>query len=425
MAQLRISLLGPFQVSRGGLPISGFESDKARALLAYLVVEADRPHRREALAGLLWPDTPERTARTNLRSALANLRQVIRDHQATPPFFISTRQTIQFNLHSDYELDVKLFLDGLSDVEDSKGAQTNNQIATLKNAINLYRGEFLTGFYLRDAPLFEEWTFVNREALQRQALSGLHLLTSYYQELNNYDQALKHAQHQITLEPYQETAHQQVMWLLALNGQRNEALAHYKRFHNLLQDELSTKPLEQTQAMHARILSNELPELPKTTIILRREPREVGECPYRGLAPFREVDAPFFFGREEFSTQLEEAVQKQSMVAVIVGSSGMGKSSVVYAGLLPRLRDDRSWQLVNLRPSGQPLQALANSLLPASKANLRGGERVREIQNLAVELQEGELSLIDLVNSCLQETTQADRLLLFVDQFEELYTHCP
>jgi len=107
MARLEIFLLGSFQATLDSEPLTNFESDKARALLAYLAVEADRPHRREALAGLLWPDTPERTARTNLRSALANLRQLLNDHQTQPPYLLVTRQTIQFNSESDHWLDVE------------------------------------------------------------------------------------------------------------------------------------------------------------------------------------------------------------------------------------------------------------------------------------------------------------------------------
>ena len=71
MAHLALHLLGPFQVLLDGQPVSGFESAKVRALLAYLAVEADRPHRRETLAGLLWPHRPDRVARGNLRRALA------------------------------------------------------------------------------------------------------------------------------------------------------------------------------------------------------------------------------------------------------------------------------------------------------------------------------------------------------------------
>ena len=109
MSRLNIRLLGSFQISAGKEPIAHFESDKVRALLAYLVVEASRPHRREVLAGLLWPDIPERSARTNLRGGLANLRKVIGDRTTDPPFLLITRQTIQFNTASDYWSDVHAF----------------------------------------------------------------------------------------------------------------------------------------------------------------------------------------------------------------------------------------------------------------------------------------------------------------------------
>jgi hypothetical protein len=68
-------------------------------------------------------------------------------------------------------------------------------------------------------------------------------------------------------------------------------------------------------------------------------------CPYRGLLHFREEDAPFFFGRETAVDKLMHAVQREPLVAV-VGASGSGKSSVVRAGLVPRLRSDRgtAWE---------------------------------------------------------------------------------
>src|SRR6266511_3796346 len=94
-------------VTTDGAPITTFESDKVRALLAYLAVEADRPHRRDALAGLLWPERPERAAHLNLNQALANLRGALGDRTATPPFLCITRETVQFNRASDYELDVE------------------------------------------------------------------------------------------------------------------------------------------------------------------------------------------------------------------------------------------------------------------------------------------------------------------------------
>ena len=109
MAHLSLSLLGPLQVTLDGQPVTGFKSNKVRALLAYLAVEADRPHRREVLAGLLWPDKPERAARANLRNALANLRKALGDRDASPPYLQITRETIQFSLASDHWLDVAAF----------------------------------------------------------------------------------------------------------------------------------------------------------------------------------------------------------------------------------------------------------------------------------------------------------------------------
>ena len=417
MAQLQISLFGPFQVTLDGAPVTGFESDKARALLAYLAVETDCPHRREVLAGLLWPDTPERTARTNLRSALANIRQVIDDHQADPPFLLTTHQTIQFNRASNARLDVDVLADAVRET-------LSTDIPTLHEAVDLYQGQFLAGFYIQGTPLFEEWVLITRESLQRQAMHAMHRLTTYFEGTGATEQALQLAQRQVDLEPYQETAHQQVMLMLALNGQRNEALVHYDRFRTLLESELGVAPLDQTQEMYARLVDGELPGSPTNKLVLRREPRLVGECPYRGLAAFREADAPYFYGREAFTEYLDECIQKRSM-SVIVGSSGTGKSSAVFAGLLPRLQDDWRWLLTDLRPSSDPFSALASALSPAQQAGLKESDRWIETQKQADALREGELTLSELVEGILENSKNADRLLLFIDQFEELYTRCP
>src|SRR3954466_15573671 len=109
MARLSLAVLGPLRITLDGQPVTGFAYHKVRALLAYLAVEADSPHHRDALVGLLWPELPDTAARTNLRQALANLRETIGDATATPPFLLITRDTIQFNQSSDYDLDVATF----------------------------------------------------------------------------------------------------------------------------------------------------------------------------------------------------------------------------------------------------------------------------------------------------------------------------
>ena len=145
MPRLTMSLFGSFQVALDEKPVSGFASKKAQALLAYLVVEADRPHQREALAGLLWPDYPEGSARTSLRSVLANLRRAISDRRAAPPLLKISRQTLQFNQASDHQLDVALF-NRLSAV----GPPGQGAIARLEEAGAVYQGPFLAGFSLPD-----------------------------------------------------------------------------------------------------------------------------------------------------------------------------------------------------------------------------------------------------------------------------------
>jgi hypothetical protein len=97
MARLDVSLLGPFQVTRDATPLSGFAYDKVRALLAYLVVEADRPWRRETLASLFWPDQDDRSARHSLSQALFSLRKAIDDRDADSPLLLVTSDTVQLN----------------------------------------------------------------------------------------------------------------------------------------------------------------------------------------------------------------------------------------------------------------------------------------------------------------------------------------
>jgi TIR domain/AAA ATPase domain len=146
-------------------------------------------------------------------------------------------------------------------------------------------------------------------------------------------------------------------------------------------------------------------------------------CPYRGLLHFREEDAPFFFGREVAIDKLASAVQRQPFVAV-AGASGSGKSSVVRAGLVPRLRSDRRtvWETVILVPTDQPLKALARALLPLLEPTIGEVDRLAQAAKLAEHLRSGTISLYDIVGRVLEKQSGTDRLLIVIDQFEELYT---
>jgi DNA-binding SARP family transcriptional activator len=127
---------------------------KSQAPLCYLVVTG-QVHSREKLAGLLWGDKPEANAKANLRKALSGLRQLFGDA------LLVTRQTVAFNRESDYWLDVETFESALAE-DDAASAKLD----PLCEAVELYRGEFLEGFSVRQALEFEEWVLQERERLR-------------------------------------------------------------------------------------------------------------------------------------------------------------------------------------------------------------------------------------------------------------------
>jgi WD40 repeat protein len=146
--------------------------------------------------------------------------------------------------------------------------------------------------------------------------------------------------------------------------------------------------------------------------------------PYRGLAVFREEHAPFFFGRDTFNQKMTEAVRKRDLVA-IMGPSGSGKSSVIFAGLVPRLRRQGDWTIAEFRPGRNPFQTLAAALLPLVTYNLTDIDRLIETRKLTEALRGQTLPLRDVIDQIQQNQPPQNHLLLIADQFEELYTLCP
>ena len=205
MAHLSIACLGTFQVMLDGELVTDFKSNRVRALLIYLAVEADRPHRREALAGLLWPEWPDREALSNLRYALSSLRRVIGDRTAEPPFLLTSRETLQFNTASDYRLDVKAFL---TQAEFARGLDRRPpDLLSLEKAIALHCGPFLEGFSVSDSAGFEEWVLNKRQQTDQAFISALRCLATSYEQIGQYTQAQAWAQRLIELEPWDEAAH--------------------------------------------------------------------------------------------------------------------------------------------------------------------------------------------------------------------------
>jgi predicted ATPase/DNA-binding SARP family transcriptional activator len=322
MARLSLALLGPLQVMLDGAPITTFESDKVRALLAYLAIEADRPHRRDALAGLLWPDRPERAAHLNLNQALANLRGAIGDRTATPPFLSITRETVQFNRASDYELDVEAFSARLAACKEHLHrhvATCKSCIQRLQQAADLYRGSFLAQFFLSDSAAFEEWALLKREWLHRRALHTLARLADYHERRGDCEQAQHYTWQQLELEPWREESHRQLMRVLALSGQRSAALEQYERCRRALADELGVEPAEETTALYENIRDTASAEMSPQ----RDETQHLQNFPAQPTA---------LIGREAELAELGALLENPACrLITIVGPGGIGKTRLVLA----------------------------------------------------------------------------------------------
>jgi len=147
-------------------------------------------------------------------------------------------------------------------------------------------------------------------------------------------------------------------------------------------------------------------------------------CPYQGLFPFEPEDAEFFFGRDVFIEELYQATKERNVIPVL-GASGSGKSSVVLAGLVPKLQQERHWRFTYFRPQdGNDLfHALALALVPLYASKSDETERMRQARQLADMLGQSELSLSDVFYQ-IQQNHPNEQVILIGDQFEEIYIRC-
>ena len=154
-------------------------------------------------------------------------------------------------------------------------------------------------------------------------------------------------------------------------------------------------------------------------------------CPYRGLNAFREEDAALFFGRDRVLDEPEQGLLHKVLtcpLVAVVGASGSGKSSVVRAGLLPRLRREPpsrgTWDVVVFRPEKYPFLKLAMALEAARNPEASDTARKKDAADLSELWSSGKFPL-ELSLGEAREALRVDRLLVVVDQFEELTTLTP
>jgi ABC-type oligopeptide transport system substrate-binding subunit/DNA-binding SARP family transcriptional activator len=333
-------------VRRAGVPVT-FSSSKALALLCYLAVTG-RPHARPALAVLLWGDFPEANARNNLRKALAHLRQWVGPHLSI------TRQAVAFNREPPYWLDVEVFEAGV------RGASSETDVERLQEAVELYQGDFLEGFYVRQALAYEEWVLAERARLRELALDALHTLAVHHTRRGEagHPAALRHTTHLLALEPWREEAHRGLMRLLARSGQRGAALAQYGTCCQVLAKELNVEPGPETTALYERICAGELDRPPP-------EPTPVA-LPSFLSSPPSDIVPPPFVARERELAQLDGfldlALAGQGQVVFVTGEAGCGKTGLTQE--FGRRAQERQADLVVAGGNCNAFSGLGDPYLP-------------------------------------------------------------
>lgn len=240
---LQIYLLGAPIIVRDGHPVQGFVSHKAAALLYYLAATA-QPHMRETLTALLWPDAADAQAKKNLRDVLSNLRRLFANELSI------SRQQVAFQRLPHVEIDCQLLLEALEGAQPGKASA-----ALLQQVLTHYRGDFLAGFQINQAELFETWLRGEREHIRQRVSQFLHGEIEAALARGAYPEGIAAASHLLTLEPWSERAHRHLMSLLAASGQRSEALAQFERCRALLAEELGVEPDPTTLALYQRILA--------------------------------------------------------------------------------------------------------------------------------------------------------------------------
>lgn len=403
---LFISLLGPFSVAVNGEPLIGFESQKSRALLAYLAVEAEQNHSRSTLATLLWPEATANTARKNLRQALYNLRQTLSEIAAADLLHI-TPQVVRFSPGAGVQVDVRTFAELLETSKRHPHRRLDSCPACrerLRQAVQLYGGDFLAGFSLPDADEFEGWLQRRRDQYRAAALDALDELAAYYERAQEYGLAQGYYERQRDIEPWRERAHQGLMRVYALLGHHAAAQRQYEKLCDILRQELDCEPSAESVALAKSVRQQSV------------QRQTLDDNPYKGLQAFTEADAADFFGREDMVGDLVALVSAQALT-VVMGASGSGKSSIIQAGLLSRLRHDliaghERWRIASFRPGKTPYQTLAKAL-----ATL--GTIASSPAEIADLLEAADASLTHLL-----APPAGERILLVVDQFEELFTEC-
>ena len=405
---LVIRLLGRFEL-RKDAELVVIPSRQAQSLLAYLALTPGVSHRREKLAGLLWPDIPETDARRNLRGVHYQIRKAIRVQGPLRADDIG----IEFVMGPDIWVDVHALTQNLS---------SHYSPDELIQVVSVYGGELLPGFY-------DEWVTLEREHLQSVFENRISLLLNQLSEARRWKEVLEWGDRWIALVGQSEPACRALMLAYSGLGDLSGVGHAFQRCVESLEKDLGVEPSDETRQLFTQLTQKRSAPKPVIETSGKNElPPE--KPPFKGLQVYDEPDAALFFGREDLTVRLLERLgilkgsrSEGECLLVIVGASGCGKSSLVRAGLAPTIRRSMEaeeegcvqpkpmWDIHILTPSNHPLESLAASLT-------RSVESVTAAATLIDDM------ICDPRCLRLYLRKLPAPLFLIVDQLEELFTLC-
>ena len=388
---VQFGILGPLEVRHDDAVVT-IVGRRQRALLALLLCHSNRFVSRDQLIDELFGETPGRSPERMLRVQLSRLRKALMEAGAHRRVVAQGSGYLLKVAPGELDLDVFEHL-----VEDGRAAvaagDPGRAASLLRQAEELWRGRALAD--LEDEPFaqLEGRRLEELRLLAREDRIDAELALGHHAPLCAELIALT-AEH-----PLRERMRGQLMLALYRAGRQADALAVYRQTGDLLREELGLDPGVALRTLELSILQQNAVLDPD-----RSDDPSDGDgngdsarCPFKGLESFDVKDAHYFFGRERVVTELVARLTESSLVG-IVGASGIGKSSVLRAGLLAALSSgdlpgSAHWPQVVLRPGRAPTAALAAAV---------GEDPLTVLERLA----------------------PGERLVVAVDQLEELFTTC-
>lgn len=307
MSSLALHLLGPprFQLDGAAIPLT---RRKVAALLVYLAVTA-KAHSRETLIDLFFPKQSRARARADFRNTLSVLK-----HSIGETWLGIEGSAVGLCAGDGLWVDVHEFRSLIAGKDEcSTTGRSAEAIERLTAAAELYRGDFLSGFYLKDSPGFDEWQFLELESLRIEYSSALERLVRKLAKLEDFKSAIEYGRKWLALDPLEEAAHRELIRLYAAAGHRTLALRQYEKCRAILKQELGEDPEDQTEALMEEVRS-------KRYVQHRRSRREYH---YTNLP----VEPFPFIGREsELSKVVDTLARQEVQVLTLTGPGGTGKT---------------------------------------------------------------------------------------------------